>query len=186
MFFVLYLDRHKLETILGLRGITINKLATDCGISRQSIYNMLEDTPVFNTTFEKIRKYLNLDFRAITSDSTLAQEIIKHAPDRIKLASYVLANFSEEIKTDLLLFNSVGHNKFGPRNDWNFAIYFQKKENNEKLKSLRQELIEKVLPYNIEIINLNRAPLWLKLIIKNNYTRLVGNTPEDVLFRSIN
>lgn len=181
---MLYMDKGKLETILGLRGISLNLLAEKCGISRQSIYNMFEDIPVFNTTFEKIRKYLNIDYRVITSDSTLAQEIIKSAPDRIKIASYVLVNAAEELEADLLSFNSHGINKFGPRIDWNFAIYFRKKDMHERLSKLRQDLSEKVSPYSIEIINLNRAPLWLKLVIKSCYIRFYGNTPEELLFKN--
>lgn len=180
--FMLFLDKFKLETFLRSKGISINKLADSCGISRQSIYNMYESLPVFNTTFEKIRQYLNVDFRAITSDSTLAHEIMKKAPDKIKISAYVLNQFSENNNADLLLFNSGSNDKFGKRFDWNFAVYFCKKDNEKKLYSLRQEIIDKCAPYNIEIVNLNRAPLWFKLIIKNNYIRLYGHTPEEKLF----
>lgn len=145
---------------------------------------MYENTPVFNTTFEKIRQFLNADFRAITSDSTLAHEIIKKAPDRIKIAAYVLNNFAENNEADLLIFNSGNIDKYGNKFDWNFAFYFNKKGNENKLMSLRQELINKCDPYSIEIINLNRAPLWFKLIVKNNYIRLYGHTPENKLFYS--
>lgn len=184
MLFMLYLDKFKLETILRSRGISINKLADSCGISRQSIYNMYETSPVFNTTFEKIRQFLNIDFRAITSDSTLAHEIMKKAPDRIKISGYVLSQFAENNNADLLIYNSGDVDKFGGKFDWNFAMYFLKKDNEKKLNSLRQEILDNCAPYKIEIINLNRSPLWFKLIVKNNYIRLYGNTPEDKIFYS--
>lgn len=181
---MLYLDKFKLETVLSSRGTSLNKLAKTCGISRQSIYNMIENQPVFNTTFEKIRQFLSVDYRAITSDSTVAHEIMKHAPDRIKIAAYVLSRFAEECNSDLILYNSEGKGRFGQKFDWNFAIYFKKIDHEKKLQVTRQELIERTSPYQIEIINLNRAPLWLKIIIKNNYIRLYGNTPENTLFYS--
>lgn len=143
---------------------------------------MHEDIPVFNTTFEKIRQFLNVDYRALTADSTVANEIMKSAPDRIKIAAYLLSSFAEEHSADLLLFDSEGRSKFGRKFDWNFAVYFKKKDADDKLKSLRQELIERTSPYYVEIINLGRAPLWLKLIIKNNYVRFYGNSTEDILF----
>lgn len=181
---MLYLDKFKLETILKSRGTSINKLADSCGISRQSIYNMFESMPVFNTTFDKIRKNLSVDYRAITSDSTLAHEIIKNAPDKIKIAAYVLNSFAEGNDANLLIFNSGSVNKYGNTFDWNFALHFNKRDNEKKLMSLRQEITDNTAPYHIEIINLNRAPLWFKLIIKGNYIRLYGHTPEEKLFYS--
>lgn len=181
---MLFLDKLKLETVLGTRGLTMNKLAEACSISRQSIYNMCESIPVFNSTFEKIRRYLNVDYRAITSDSTVAHEIMKQAPDRIKIAAYVLNNFAEETNSDLLLFNSEGKSKFGQNFDWNFALYFNRKDVDKKLQVMRQDLVDRTAPYYFELINLNKAPLWFKMIIKNNYIRLYGNTPEKTLFYS--
>jgi hypothetical protein len=145
---------------------------------------MYADMPVFNTTFEKIRKYLSVDYRAVTADSTLAQEIIKEAPDKIKIAAYVLNSFAENNDANLILFNSGEFDKFGGKFNWYFALHFNKKDSETKLMSLRQDIIDNSSPYYIEIINLNRAPLWFKLIIKNNYIRLYGNTPEDKLFFS--
>jgi len=153
MLFVLYLDKFKFETILRSRGTSINKLAESCGISRQSIYNMYENSPVFNTTFEKIRQFLNVDFRAISSDQTLAHEIMKKAPDKIKISAYVLNQFAENNEACLLLFNSGEMDKFGKKFHWNFAVHFNKKENEKKLMALRQEIVDKCSPYNIEIIN---------------------------------
>jgi len=181
---MLFLDKFRLESILSARGISINKLAESCGISRQSIYNMYNDTPVFNTTFEKIRQFLNVDYRALARDSTVAQEIMKQAPDRIKIAAYLLTNFVEERRGDLLFFSSEGRGKYGQKFDWNFGIYLKKEAPEESIAKIRQDLIERVSPYTLEIINLNRAPLWLKLIIKSNYVRLFGNTSEDKLFYS--
>ena len=181
---MLFLDKFKLETILSRRGISINRLAEQCGISRQSIYNMYEESSVFNTSFEKIREFLDVDYRAVTSDSTVAHEIMKKAPDRIKMAAYLLSNFSQETTSDLLLFSSSGKNKYGRNFDWNFAISFKKNKFDDKLQKIRQDLIERTSPYNLEIINLNRAPLWLKLIVKNSYIRLYGNRPEEEMFYS--
>lgn len=182
MQYMLFIDRYKLESILSSRGLSINKLAIAAGVSRQSIYNMYEETPVFNTTFEKIRQYLNVDFRAISSDSTLAQEILKKSPDKIKIASYILTEFARDNNADLLLFNTSGTGKYGTNHDWNFAFYFRKDFNQNKFSVLRQQLLEKASPFRVEIFNLGAAPLWLRLLIKNNYIRLLGNTPEDVLF----
>lgn len=181
---MLFLDKFRLETILKSRGLSLNKLSDSCGISRQTIYNMFEEFPVFNTTFEKIREFLNVDYRAITVDSTVAHEIIKKAPDRIKIAAYVLTNFAQETKSDLLLFSSEGKTKFGKNFDWNFAIKYKNKEVEKKIPEIRQDLIERVAPYHIEIIDLNKAQFWFKLIVKNNYIRLYGNSSEEILFYS--
>jgi hypothetical protein len=109
---------------------------------------------------------------------------MKTAPDRIKIAAYLLSNFAQENNADLLFFSSQGKGKLGKNFDWNFAIYFRKKELDNKLSVIRQELLERTSPYHLEIINLNSAPLWMKIIIKNNYIRFSGNTPEEQLFFS--
>ena len=179
---MLVLDKSKLERALGSRNLSINRLAEVCGVSRQSIYNMCDETTVFNTTFEKIRKFLGVDYRAITSDSTLAQEILKSAPDRIKIASYILTDFSQNANADLLLFKSEGVGRFGTNHDWSFAVSFTKKDVEKKLSLIRQQLIEKTAPFRVEIVNLNKAPMWLRLVIKDNYVRLYGNTAEETLF----
>lgn len=181
---MLYLDKARLETILGARGLSINKLAENCAISRQSIYNMFESTPVFNSSFEKIRQFLNVDYRAITSDKSIPYELLKNSPDRIKIATYKLFEFSKNSQADLLHFGSNDAGKFGLKHDWNFALYFSKKDREKDLSVLRQKLIDDVSPYAINIINLNAAPIWMKLIIKDNYVRLLGYTKEDALFAS--
>lgn len=184
MRFMLYLDKGRLETILSSRNLTINKIAELCSISRQTIYNMCDSTTVFNTTFEKIREYLNIDYRAITTDKSVAFEVLKNAPERIKIASYKLFEFVAENNSDLLIFSKNNNGKYGINNDWNFGIFFPKKEDIKGLKILNQKLSDRVAPYSINIININSAPLWLKLIIKSHYIRLAGNTPEELLFSS--
>lgn len=179
---VLYLDKTRLEAILTMRGLTINKLAELCSISRQSIYNMFDSSTVFNSTFEKIRKLLNCDYRAITSDKSLAFEVLKTAPDKIKVSSYKLFEFAKNNHADLLLFSSNNTGKYGKRPEWDFAVYFQKKEQDKELKILGQKLNDDVVPYSINLININGAPIWLKQIIKNQYIRLYGHTSEDLIF----
>lgn len=181
---MLYLDKSRLESILSTRGLTLNSLAELCSISRQSIYNMFESTSVFNTTFEKIRQYLSIDYRAITTDKSVAFEIIKKSPGKIKIAAYKLFEYSKNNSADLLLFGSNYFGKFGFNHEWNFAIYFNKIIGDNKLNILRQELIDGTFPYTINLINLNSAPFWIKLIIKEKYIRLAGYTEEGVLFSS--
>lgn len=178
---MLYLDKAKLEVVLSSRGTSINKLAGACGISRQSIYNMFENT-VFNSSFDKIRRYLNVDYGAITSNISLANEVMKTAPDRITMVAHKLTEFVERYQADLLLFGSNDVGKYGPRPDWNFAVFFPDREKDKELRIIRQELSDQAAPYHINIINLNRAPLWLKLVIKERFVRLFGNTGDDLLF----
>ncbi len=181
---MLYLDKLKLESILKTRGVSVNKLSDYCGISRQSIYNMFEDSSVFNSTFEKIRQFLNVDYRVLTSDRTLAFEAMKRAPDRIKVISYQLFEFAKKYKADLLLFSSNDIGKFGPKPDWNFAVYFPRAPKEKELGILRQKLFDSAFPYRIDIVNLNAAPLWYKLMIQEQYVRLHGYTDEKALFAS--
>lgn len=143
---------------------------------------MFEETPVFNSSFEKIRRFLNIDYRAITSDKSLAVEALKIAPDRIKIASYKLFEFAKRHNADLLLFSSNSGGKFGVKSDWNFALHFLQADKEKDLNVIRQKLIDEVTPYSINIINLNKSPLWFKLLVKGTYIRLLGHTDEARLF----
>ncbi|MBI2092916.1 MAG: nucleotidyltransferase domain-containing protein [Deltaproteobacteria bacterium] len=169
---MLYLDKAKLNVFLKSNGLNIARLAKRCGVSRQSIYNMLGGETVFNTIFERIVTYLNIHYSMITEEMKHADFITESFPDKIKLAALKLSAFAEKNSADLILFGSRAAGKKGIRHDFDFAINFHKKANDKGLKLLRQSIMDGVFPYRIDVVNLNSAPEWFKASIKGDIVYL--------------
>lgn len=179
---MLFLDKTRLENVLRDRGINIQILASACGISRQSIYNMLNSNTIFNTSFQKIIKYLQIDYKKITTEKSLTIDIIKNIPERVRFALTRLTEFCQDYEGDLILYNSSGESKFGQKTDWHLGIFFQGREYDDKLRAIRQELLDYVVPFNLSLININRAPFWLLDIIRQNRVHLYGDCPDEIIF----
>lgn len=181
---MLYLDRNKFEAILTQKGLSINRLASACGISRQSLYNMLDITTIFKSSFEKVVKELNIDYKELVREASRADEILKKAPGRIKRAVLELSNFAEAYNAHLLLIENINSVKYGRRAEWSFGVYFPEKDKHPELQALRQELVEATTPYTISITNLNRTPYWYLKSIEAAALAIGGDlTIGDILGR---
>jgi len=169
---MLCLDKNKLEALLKAKGMNMSILAKACGVSRQSIYNMLGRTSVFNTSFEKLLGFLQVGYEQITADVSAENVVAKDFPPKIAKVALELFRFAEVNEADLVLFGSRAGGKKGIQADWDFAVYFHKKAEDTKLRLLKQRLIDDAFPYRIDIINLNLAPEWFKTSISGQMVYL--------------
>jgi transcriptional regulator with XRE-family HTH domain len=118
---MLCLGEDKLNTLLASRGMTLSGLARDCGVSRQSIYDMLGKKSVFNSTFVKILSHLGVDYEQLTETHDVA--LLRTMPVRIQKAVMRLISFCEAHQAGLLLFGSRARGKTGIGADWDFGVY---------------------------------------------------------------
>lgn len=169
---MLYLAKTKFEALLKSRGLNIAKLAKQCGVSRQSIYNMLGGETVFNTTFDKMLSFLTVSYKDLTEEMDEATVILRSFPDKIKKIALSLENFCAKNSADLILFGSRAAGKKGVRHDFDFAVYFHKKTNDEGLKKIKRSLTDKAFPYRVDIVDLNSAPEWFTSSIKDDIVYL--------------
>lgn len=181
---MLYLSKKKLEEVLAKRGSSASMLAKECGISRQSIYNMFGKTSVFNTSFEKILKYLNVNLEEITEQRDRVSFLVQKFPNKINKIILELTEFASKNSADLILFGSRASGKMGITSDWDFALYFKRANKDKELKKIKQAIVEEAFPYRVDIVNLNNAPEWFLSSISNNIIYLrkeVGNDGKKTL-----
>lgn len=182
---MLYLDKKRLDDVLVQKNTTLNGLANACGISRQSIYQMFEERSVFNTSFEKMLKFLNCSHEDLTRDTDSLDEFIRIVPPYIRGIISELHAFSEKNETDLYILFPNGKGRFGFSKDWTFGLYFTKKDRERKMSTTRQEILNRAAPYRIEIVNLSRAPTWYLTSAKDGHIKVFGTTSDETVFGGI-
>lgn len=172
---MLYLDEEKLNAVLMARGMTISQLAHQCGISRQSVYDMFSKKPVFNSTFVKILNHLGINYDQVTEsrDNTL----LRTMPMRIQKAVMSLIQFCDAHNAGLVLFGSRARGKSGVIPDWDFGVYSSKLFDQRAFSVLKQKLMDEVFPNRIDIVNLNVAPSWFLESIVSDYIQIHGKHP---------
>jgi hypothetical protein len=169
---MLYLDEDKLSHLLVGRGLTFSQLAKQCGISRQSIYDMLGKKPVFNSSFVKILEQLGVSYDQVTQSR---DDAILHAmPIRIQKAVMALIQFCDVHRAGLILFGSRARGKSGVQADWDFGIYAMKPFEPRSLSTLKLKLMDDVFPNRIDIVNLNNAPHWFLESIVDDHIQICG------------
>lgn len=172
---MLYLDEEKLNAVLLARGMTISQLAQQCGISRQSVYDMLSKKPVFNSTFVKILSQLGVGHDQITQSRDNA--LLRTMPMRVQKAVMSLIQFCDAHNAGLILFGSRARGKSGISPDWDFGVYSQKLFDQRTFSVLKQKLMDEAFPNRIDIVNLNVAPSWFLESIVGDHIQIHGKYP---------
>lgn len=169
---MLYLDEEKLNAVLVARGMSISQLAQQCGISRQSVYDMFSKKPVFNSTFVKILNHLGIHHDQLTESRDNA--LLRTMPMRIQKAVMSLIQFCDAHNAGLILFGSRARGKGGVSPDWDFGVYSIKPFDQRSFSILKQKLLDEVFPNRIDVVNLNVAPLWFLESIVTDHIQIHG------------
>lgn len=173
---MLILEREKLKTVIKRNGLSLNQLAAKCGVSRQSIYNMLNGKSVFNTTFEKILDCLDVNFEEITvSKDERAVLAMKKAPAKIQRIALALSLFAKGNKASLFLFGSRARGCERTRADWDFGVSLPEKGMCREFVILKQKLVDEAFPYRVDIVDVSSAPDWFIQSIVDDVIPLVGS-----------
>lgn len=170
---MIYLDRNKLEKIIAERGENLSDFAKECGISRQSLYNMFEGKSVISTPLEKIFNKLNANWDEIIAIKK--EDYFKNAPQQVKLAFAEAVEFVRSKHADLFLIGSRARGKGSKFSDWDLAIHFPKKFNRSEFINLKEMTKEHSFPYYVDIVLLNDAPEWFIASIEKDAIRIEGN-----------
>lgn len=181
---VIVLDRKKLGLELKARGISLSRFAAECGISRQSLYDMFNGGSIFSVPFSKVLSYTGLAFEDLVSKGSKFESIISGAPEGIRKATLYLQKFSEKHNASLFLIGSRARGKRGPRADWDFAIYFSDKRRRRSLALIKQRMEDIAFPHRIDLVDLNSAPRWFLRSIEHEAISLCGASKvKDILAR---
>jgi len=176
------LDRNKLSGLLSSKGLSLNAFAKQCGISRQSIYNMMEGKSIFSKPFQKILAELNVDFEDLTKARPSVEAILADAPRSIQRAALQLQEHAREKSADLFLIGSRARGKKGIRSDWDFAIFYPDAEVHSELALVKQRCMDGAVPHRLGITNITTAPRWFLKSIAKDALRLEGLTDRAYVF----
>jgi AcrR family transcriptional regulator len=172
---MLYLDEDMLNRLLAGRRMTLSRLAKECGISRQSVYDMLGNKPVFNSSFVRILEYLGVDYDQITQSRHNA--VLHNMPVRIQKAVMALIQFCDAHQAGLVLFGSRARGKGGVQADWDFGIYAVRYLDPRAFSMLKLKLMDDAFPNRIDVVNLNVAPPWFLESIADDHIQIHGRLP---------
>lgn len=168
------LIQRKLNRLLSQRGISLSKFCKKSRISRQSLYNMFKGESIYNKPFTKLIEALNIKPDQITESSSSQENIFKKAPLKIQKVLLKLKEFCEKNRASLYLFGSQASQTARRGSDWDFGIYFQKKDQSKPLRNLKLKLIDQMFPYRMDVVCLNRAPKWFLQSIEDEIITLYG------------
>ena len=171
------LSPEKLKIVLANRNLSLHEVCRQSGISRQSLYNMMKGSSIYNVPFTKLITHLRIDPFEITETETLLNALLKKAPLKIQKVILKLQEFCQKHNASLILFGSQVTGKATVRSDWDFGMYFFQSPPLGKLSLLKQRLIDKVFPYRIDIICLNQAPSWFQQSVWDESLLLWGSLP---------
>ncbi|MBI2344311.1 MAG: nucleotidyltransferase domain-containing protein [Deltaproteobacteria bacterium] len=171
---MLYLDRAKLEEVLRRHGLSLAALARQAGISRQSLYLMFKNQPVFAIPFQRVLDTLHIDYRAITKDMSVGDTMMAVAPIQIHKVTMQLIEFCRHHHADLVLFGSRTRGKMTIQADWDFGVWFRRTIDDYPLRVLKQQLVDRAFPYRIDVVNLNQAPPWFRKSVDAHHVVLYG------------
>jgi predicted nucleotidyltransferase len=174
---MLHLSKSKLLLWTTKHDTSLSELARTAGISRQSLYNMFGRHSVFNSSFVKLLHATRLPYRELTEESSPQNELLAHAPRAIQRVSLRLVDYCRSNSASLLLFGSRVTGKRGPHVDWDFAVWFRKKQQDRSLRVLKTELQDLAFPYRIDLVNLNQAPPWFRHSVEANHAIVYGRYP---------
>ena len=174
------LSEEKLKAKLAERHLSLRELATQAGISRQSIYSMFHGAPIYSVPFYKIIQSLKIDTEAITSSLSQQEEILKRAPLKIKKAVLEMQRFCQAHEGSLFLFGSQATGRAHPSSDWDFGAFFHKQDHDKSLRLLKVKLQDHVFPYRLDLLNLTGAPAWFINSIREEAFLMMGQWPQGL------
>lgn len=177
---MLVLDKNKLENSLRGRGKSLSKFASDCGISRQSLYNMFAGKSIFSTSFEKILNELGVSFDEVVAQTSRFDSIMLEAPYKIKKIALKLEEYARTNGADLFLIGSRVRGKKGIRSDWDFAVYFRHGKKPKGFSLFKQDQLDMAFPYRIDIVCLNDAPTWFLNSIADSNIRVTEPFSDSI------
>ena len=178
------LDRNKLQGFLSSRGLSLKAFARQCGISRQSIYNMMEGKSVFSKPLEKIMAELGVELDDLMRTRPSVEAILEGAPRTIQRAALQIQEYVRQQEADLFLIGSRARGKKGIRSDWDFAIFYPDEKEHLDLVLLKQRCVDAAFPHRIGIVNITAAPKWFLQSIAKDALRLEGSTDRDHIFNA--
>lgn len=176
------LDREKLDQILNNKDMSLAQLAHDCGISRQSIYNMFIGKSFLSAPLEKMLDFLNIDLEDVLERRSSLELILGNAPEKIRNAVLKLQKYAELNKADLFLVGSRARGKRTIRSDWDFVVFFPKNKKVKGIASFKQKISDIAFPYKIDVVTLNQAPTWFIDSVSNEAIRVTGSTDPKIVF----
>lgn len=168
------LDRDKLNKLLKKRGVSLVQFAKNCGISRQSLYNMFHGRSVLSVPMEKLLMSLRVDLEDIVKKTATTAEPLKKAPEQIKRVQLFLEDFAKKHDASLFLIGSRARGKKGITSDWDFAFYFPSVKRPDDYAMIKYKAIDAAFPYRIDVVNLNDAPEWFLQSIEKDAILLSG------------
>lgn len=175
---MLYLSKSKLAQLAAKRGLSLAALAKAAGISRQSLYNMFDTTPVWNTSFAKLLRATGSAYdELVEARHSFTHHPLMDAPPPIRRAAFTLTDFCRTHHAALVLFGSRARGKRGLGVDWDFGVLFRHMtaRRTTALRTLATELKENAFPFRIDIVNLNHAPPWFRDTVDREHHVLYGS-----------
>lgn len=174
---MLYLDKARLRKAAEPHGWSLAQLAQHAGVSRQSLYNMFGRAPVFNTSFAKVLRVLQVPYQTITQEVTRADALMADAPPVMRKVIVHLIDFCRRHNAALLLFGSRLRGKSGPRADWDVAIWFRAATPERAFRRQKDAACHAAFPYRLDLIHLNHAPTWFRDEVDQSHVVLYGPYP---------
>lgn len=179
---MLILDRKRLEDAARRRGFTLNGLAREAGISRQSIYNMFRGRYLLSTPLEKLLRVLEANFSDLATSTGAGNDMILAAPVGIRNACSILKDYAAREGADLFLIGSRARGRRGFRVDWDFAIYFPDGRSHPEFAALKFKASDAAFPHRIDLVCLNFAPPWFIASVRGGAVRVFGETDFASIF----
>lgn len=174
---MLYLSKDKLVAVAGGRGMSLSALARAAGVSRQSLYNLFEDQPVFTGPFVKVLQFLGVSFHDLVDEFSPAEQLLADAPAAIQRTVARLTQFCQFNAASLVLFGSRLRGKSGAHVDWDLGVWFTGAPRSQALRNVQADLEDSAFPYRVDIVNLNDAPAWFRKQVDNQHLVLYGSYP---------
>jgi len=177
----LLLDPLKFRNLLHQRKITVSGLAKQCGISRQSIYQLIKGQSAFNVPFRKLMGHLRVNPLSLLKHVDTASDILETAPLKIRKIGHVLIEYCKSRDATLVLFGSKARGHFSSGSDWDLGIWFHRKSDDRSFRDLKNKILDEAFPHRVDLLNLSRAPEWFLKSIADDYLVVFGNDPAPLL-----
>ena len=179
------MDRKKLDSLLAERGLSLNAFAKECGVSRQSLYNMFHGRSILSTPMRKVLSFLHVGIEDVVEEAPGLETVLAGAPDSIVRSAGLLRDFAIEHGAELFLIGSRARGKKGITSDWDFAVYFPTGDTPAGFASLKLDAVDAAFPYRVDVVLLGNAPDWFIKSIEEDAVCLTGGSSVSDIMRRI-
>ncbi|MBI2083184.1 MAG: nucleotidyltransferase domain-containing protein [Deltaproteobacteria bacterium] len=174
------------ERLLKLGFRSLSEFASKNKIHRNTLQNLLSGKSVFCASFQKIVSSLELDpLELIVPSSTTSHAPLKKM-DELKTIIAHLVQANE--KMAIVLIGSRAKGKEKKYSDWDLGIFGYPEPILDraylKLKGLVDEMSENLV-WIVDLVNLNRAPIWFLENLDNKVIFLDGNQEAFAYLKGI-